>query len=153
MDAVIADVRECRITGDVNGLFTTIRHDSLLRHLAARMAADAECTLASKQPSTKTSPSAATLGHTSGHLGRGISHYTQAIDSLVALATRGTQSTLQHRPDAIEHDSRLRLHLHGAAEALTAASACLHATSRPTATTTSIPPHTPSAGSHPRPRA
>ncbi|WP_371632220.1 hypothetical protein OG693_04555 [Streptomyces sp. NBC_01259] len=125
-------------------------HVSLLCHLAARMAADAEYALASKQPSTKASPSAATLGQTSGHLGQAIAHYTHALTPLV---THGTQNTLQKQLDAIEDHSLLRLHLHDGAEALTAARACLHATSWPTATATSIPPHTPSAGPHPRPHA
>lgn len=153
LDAVIADVHECRITGDSNGLFTASRNVSLLCYLSAPMAADAEYALASKQPSTKASPSAATLGQTSGYLGQAIAHYTQALTPLVTLTTHGTQDTLQKQLDAIEDHSRLRLHLHDGAEALTATRACLHATSRPTATTTSIPPHTPSTGTHPRPHA
>ncbi|WP_326740368.1 hypothetical protein [Streptomyces sp. NBC_01022] len=111
MDAVIADVRTCRITGDGNGLFTATRHVSLLCHLTARLANDAEYALASKQPSTKASPPAATMSQTAGHLGQAIAHYTQALTPLVALTTRGTQNTIQEQIDGLAQDSWLRVHL------------------------------------------
>ncbi|MFJ6438657.1 hypothetical protein [Streptomyces sp. NPDC091416] len=150
VDAVITDVHEFRIPGDANGLFTATRHVSLLCHLAARMAAETEYALV---PSVKKSPTAATLAQTAGHLGRAIAHYTQALAPLVALTTRGTQSAIQEHVSGLVHHSRLRRHLEGSAEALTAARDCLHGSSRPTPTRTPIPPHTPSASTHTRPRA
>lgn len=151
MDAVIADVRACRITGDGNGLVTATRHVSLLCHLAVRLANDAEYALASK-PSTKASPPAAAMAQAAGHLGQAIADYTQALTPLVALTTRGTQNMIHEQIDGLAQDSWLRVHLRYEAEALTAARNCLHAIDCPIATTTSLPPHTPSTGTHPRTR-
>ncbi|WP_371551337.1 hypothetical protein OG266_38240 [Streptomyces sp. NBC_00554] len=128
VDAVIADIRGHRITGDGSGLFTATRHIGLLCHLAARMAADAEYQLA---PNISDLPPAQTLGQTAAHLGRAIAHYTQALSPLVTLAQPGAQATLQKQLDAIDQHSRLRVHLDDAGKALAAARACLGAPRNP----------------------
>ncbi|MCX4884682.1 hypothetical protein [Streptomyces sp. NBC_00847] len=128
VDAVIADLRDHPITGDGSGLFTATRHIGLLCHLAARMAADAEYQLA---PNIAGLPPAEALGHTTGHLGRAIAHYTQALSPLVTLARPGAQATLQKQLDAIDQHSRLRVYLDDAGRALAAARACLGVSRRP----------------------
>ncbi|MFF7174718.1 hypothetical protein [Streptomyces pseudovenezuelae] len=137
-DAVIADMRDHRITGDGSGLFTATRHIGLLCHLAARMAADAEYQLA---PNIAGLPRAEALGQTTGHLGRAIAHYTQALAPLITLAQPRAQATLQKQLDAIGQHSRLRVHLDDAGQALAAARACLGAPCRPTtpSATASVP--------------
>ncbi|MER5826164.1 hypothetical protein ABT086_28860 [Streptomyces mirabilis] len=138
VDAVIADLRDHRITGDGSGLFTATRHIGLLCHLTARMATDAEHQPA---PNIAGLPTAQALGQTTGHLGRAIAHYTQALAPLIALAKPGTQATLQKQLDAIEQHSRLRVHLDDAGKALAAARACLGVLRRPAtpSTTTAVP--------------
>jgi hypothetical protein len=71
---------------------------------------------------------------------------------LATLAAPGAQTTLQKQLDAIEHHSRIRVHLHDAAQALTAARACLHAPHQPAATPEPTPPHAPATGIRHRPR-
>ncbi|WP_329269050.1 hypothetical protein [Streptomyces sp. NBC_01451] len=134
VDAVIADMRDHRITGDGSGLFTATRHIGLLCHLAARMAADAEYQLA---PNIAGIPPAEALGLTTGHLGRAIAHYTQALAPLVTLAQPGGQTTLHKQLDAIDQHSRLRVHLDDAGQDLAAARACLGAPRRPATPSTS----------------
>ncbi|MEU9369531.1 hypothetical protein AB0D71_33625 [Streptomyces avermitilis] len=131
VDAVIADLRDHRITGDGSGLFTATRHIGLLCHLTARMATDAEHQPA---PNIAGLPPAQALGQTTGHLGR-------ALAPLIALAKPGTQATLQKQLDAIEQRSRLRVHLDDAGKALAAARACLGVLRRPAtpSTTTAVP--------------
>ncbi|MGW2721051.1 hypothetical protein [Streptomyces sp. NPDC001492] len=133
VDAVMADLREHRITGDGNGLFTATRHIGLLCHLAASMAADVEYQLA---PNIAGLPPAEALGQTTGHLGRAIAHYTQALAPLVALARPGAQTTLQKQLDAVGLHSRLRVHLDDADQALAVARACLGTPRRPAAPST-----------------
>ncbi|MFF4361558.1 hypothetical protein [Streptomyces sp. NPDC001604] len=128
MDAVIADLREHRITGDGIGLFTATRHIGLLCHLTARMAADVEYQLA---PNIAGLPPAEALGQTTGHLGRTIAHYTQALAPLVALARTGAQATPPKQLDAIDQHTRLRVHLDDAGQSLAAARACLGTPRRP----------------------
>lgn len=128
VDAVIADMHDHRITGDGSGLFTATRHIGLLCHLAARMATDAEYQLA---PNIAGLPPAEALGQTTGHLGRAIAHYAQALSPLVTLAQPGAQATLQKQLDAIDQHSRLRVHLDDAGQALAAARACLGVPRRP----------------------
>jgi hypothetical protein len=132
VDTVITDMRDHRITGDGSGLFTATRHIGLLCHLTTRMAADAEYQLAANIASI---PPAEALGQTTGHLGRAIARYTQA------LAQPRAQTTLQTQLDAIDQVSHLRVHLDNAGQALAAARACLGAPRRPTtpSTTASVP--------------
>ncbi|MFE3184277.1 hypothetical protein ACFXKR_25920 [Streptomyces violascens] len=122
VDAVIADIRQHRITADGTGLFTVTRHISLLCHLASGLAADTEYQLA---PNSRGLPPADTLGQAAGHLGRAIAHYTQALTPRVPLAQPGAKDTLQRQLDALDHHSRLRVHLDDAGVALEAARACL----------------------------
>ncbi|MGY5035842.1 hypothetical protein ACWC9U_34490 [Streptomyces sp. 900116325] len=75
VDAVVADIRDHRITVDGTSMFNMARHIGLLRHLAASMAADAEYQLA---PNVAALPPAENLGASAGHVGRGLAHYTQA---------------------------------------------------------------------------
>ncbi|MFG2349638.1 hypothetical protein [Streptomyces phaeochromogenes] len=127
VDAVIADMRDHRITSDGSGLFTATRHIGLLCHLAARMAADTEYQLA---PNIAGLPPAEALGQTTGYLGRAIAH-TRTLAPLVTLAQPGAQTTVQKRLDAIDQHSRLRVHLDDADQALAAARACLGVPRRP----------------------
>ncbi|WP_326759184.1 hypothetical protein OHB35_15530 [Streptomyces phaeochromogenes] len=138
VDAVIADLRDHRITGDGSGLFTATRHIGLLCHLAARMAADAEYQLA---PNIAGLPPAEALGQTAGHLGRAIAHYTQALSPLVTLSRPGAQATLQKQLDAIDQHGRLRVRLDDAGQALAATRVCLGVPGRPAtpSTTASVP--------------
>jgi hypothetical protein len=138
VDAVIADMRDHRITVDGSGLFTATRHIGLLCHLAARVAAAAEYQLA---PNIAGIPPAEALGQTTGHLGRAIAGYTQALAPLVALAQPRAQARLQTQLDAIDQVSHLRVHLDNAGQALAAARACLGAPRRPTtpSTTAAVP--------------
>ncbi|MEV7888436.1 hypothetical protein ACWD3I_29785 [Streptomyces sp. NPDC002817] len=142
VDAVIADIREHRISGDRSGLFTLIRHIGLLCHLAAGMAADAEYRLAANVAGL---PSAEALGQTVAHLGRAIAHYTRAVAPLVALAQSGAQATLQMQLDALDQHSRLRVHLDDAGQALAAARGSLSHPDRPamSGTATTFPVHGP----------
>jgi hypothetical protein len=132
VDAVLADLRDHRITGDGHGLFTATRHIGLLCHLATRIAGDIEYQLAAHSPGLFT---AKNLGQTTVHLGQAIAHYTLALASLTTLAQTDTQATLQQQVDAIDHHS----HLHDAVRALAAARACLPVPQRP------APPNTTTA--------
>ncbi|WP_413100249.1 XF1762 family protein [Streptomyces sp. Inha503] len=129
VDAVTADVRDHHITVDGTGLFTATRHIDLLCHLAARMAADVEYQLA---PNIAGLPPAETLGTSAGHLGRAIAHYTQALAPLITLTTTA-QDTLRQKLDALDHHSRLRIHLDDAGRALAAARTALEAPRPPAA--------------------
>ncbi|MFE0188018.1 hypothetical protein [Streptomyces sp. NPDC058989] len=131
LNAVIADMRDHRITGDGSGLFTAIRHVDLLCHLTARMAADAEYRLVPDRPGTPARHAADALGQATGHLGRAIAHYTQALAPLIALAKPDAQPTLQRQFHAIDHHSRLCVHLDDASQALAAAHASLAARAPP----------------------
>ncbi|MGW0710195.1 hypothetical protein ACWD4G_30280 [Streptomyces sp. NPDC002643] len=122
VDAVIADLRDHRITGDGDGLVTATRHIGLLCHLAVRMAGDIEYQLV---PNASGLFSAKALGQTTGHLGRAIAHYTLALAPLAILARPGAQGTLQQQVDAIDHHGQLRVHVDDARQALAAARACL----------------------------
>ncbi|WP_326812273.1 hypothetical protein OIE62_07735 [Streptomyces scopuliridis] len=141
VDAVTADIRDHHITVDGTGLFNATRHIGLLCHLAARMAADVEYQLA---PNIADLPPAETLGRSAGHLGRAIAHYTQALAPLITLTT-GTQDTLQHKLDALNHRSRLRVHLDDAGRALAAARTALEVPQPPAVPSAPAPapPHAP----------
>ncbi|MEU9189250.1 hypothetical protein AB0D14_32840 [Streptomyces sp. NPDC048484] len=129
VDAVTADIRGHRNTVDGTGLFNVTRHVSLLCHLAARMAADAEYQLA---PNSAGLPPAETLCASAGHLGRAVAHYTQALAPLLVLTTTA-QDTLQHKLDSLDHHSRLRIHLDDGGRALAAARSALEAPRPPAA--------------------
>ena len=129
VDAVTADIRDHPITVDSTGLFTATRHIDLLCHLAARMAADVEYQLASNIADL---PPAETLGASTGHLGRAVAHYTQALAPLITLTTTA-QDTLQQKLDSLDHHSRLRIHLDDADRALTAARTALEVPRPPAA--------------------
>ncbi|MFJ9900698.1 hypothetical protein ACIQPR_45980 [Streptomyces sp. NPDC091280] len=136
--AVLSDLREHRVTGDGDGLFTATRHIGLLCHLAARMASDIEYQLVANSSGLFT---AQTLGETTGHLGQAIAHYTQALAPLAALAQPAAQAPLQQQADAIDRHRHLRVHLHDAGQALAAARACLqvpHHPGPPNTTTTAV---------------
>ncbi|WP_188278870.1 hypothetical protein [Streptomyces sp. CBMA152] len=130
VDAVLADMRDHRITADGTGLFNATRHIGLLCHLAAGLAADTEYQLA---PNSRGLPPAETLAQSAGHLGRAIAHYTQALTPLVCLATPGAQDTLQKQLDALDHHSRLRVHLDHVGVALKAVRVGLDVPHRPVA--------------------
>ncbi|MFD3415316.1 hypothetical protein [Streptomyces cyaneofuscatus] len=117
LDAMTADVRGHRITVDSTGLFDATRHISLLCHLAARMAADAEYQLS---PNIADLPPAEHLGASAGHLGQAVAHYTQALAPLLTL-TATAQDTPQQKLDSLDHHNRLRSHLDAAGRALAAA--------------------------------
>ncbi|MEV0472532.1 hypothetical protein [Streptomyces prunicolor] len=142
VDAVIADLRDHRVTGDGHGLFTASRHIDLLCHLAARMAGDIEYQLVHNASGLV---AAKTLGQTAGHLGRAIAHYTLALAPLATLAQPGARATLQQQFDAIAHHSHLRVHLADAGRALAAARACHGLPHR------SAPPNTTNAVAAPSP--
>ncbi|MCC2276236.1 hypothetical protein LKL35_12550 [Streptomyces sp. ET3-23] len=125
LDAVITDISDHRITGDDSGLFTAIRHIDLLCHLTALIAADTEYRLAPDRPGAPAWSSADALAQAASHIGRAVAHYTQALAPLVALAKPGAQDTIQKKFHAIDHHSRLRVHLDDAGQALAAARACL----------------------------
>ncbi|MFI9719799.1 hypothetical protein ACIHFE_09115 [Streptomyces sp. NPDC052396] len=131
LNAVIADMREHHITGDGSGLFTAIRRVDLLCHLAARMAADTGYRLVPGRPGARARHSADTLGQATGHIGRAVAHYTQALAPLVALAKPDAQTTIQQQFHAIDHHSRLRMHLDDAGQAMAAAHASLAGYHRP----------------------
>ncbi|WP_432104141.1 hypothetical protein [Streptomyces sp. bgisy091] len=117
VDAVTADIRAHHITVDGTGLFNATRHIGLLCQLAARMAADAEYQLSDV-------PLAKNLGASSGHLGRAIAHYTQALSPLITLTTT-VQPTLKQKFDSLDLHRHLRIHLDSAGRALTSASDAL----------------------------
>ncbi|MGW1194523.1 hypothetical protein ACWD4B_01490 [Streptomyces sp. NPDC002536] len=125
LDAVITDISGHRITGDGSGLFTAIRHIDLLCHLTALIAADTEYRLAPDRPDAPARPSADALSQAASHIGRAVAHYTQALAPLVALAEPGAQDTIQKKFHAIDHHSRLRMHLDDAGQALAAAHSSL----------------------------
>ncbi|MFD9925816.1 hypothetical protein ACFWZK_06530 [[Kitasatospora] papulosa] len=120
---------------DGTGLFNATRHIGLLCHLTSRMTADAEYQLA---PNIAGHPPAHILGRTAGHLGRAITHYTQALTPLITLTTTG-QHTLQHKLDSLDHHSRLQAHLGDAGRALTAARTALEAPQPPAAPSAPAP--------------
>lgn len=147
VDAVIADMYEHRITADGTGLFTVTRHIGLLCHLASDLAADTEYQLT---PNNRGLPPAKALGQATGHLGRAIAHYTQALAPLVPLAQPGAKDTLQNQLDALDHHSRLRVHLDDAGVALEAARACLDVRHRTPAVSPSAAPTPVPAAQHRR---
>ncbi|NEB01989.1 hypothetical protein [Streptomyces sp. SID13726] len=118
VDAVIADLRDHRITVDRTGLFNATRHIGLLCHLTTRMASDAQYQISSTVDGVLP---AEDLAAGAGHLGRAIAHYTLAFAPLTALTQLGTQAALQQQVDAIDHHSQLRVHLGDAGRALAAA--------------------------------
>lgn len=143
VDAAAADIRDHHITVDGTGLFNASRHIDLLCHLAARMAAEVEYQLARNVAGL---PLAEALGQSAGHLGRAVAHYTQALAPLITLTT-GTQDTLQHKLDALDHHSSLRVHLGDAGKALAAARTALEIPQTPSVPSAPapMPPHTPAA--------
>ncbi|MFD5111672.1 hypothetical protein ACFWNG_05045 [Streptomyces sp. NPDC058391] len=134
VDAVTADIRDHHITVDETGLFNAMRHIDLLCHLATRMAADVEYKIAN----VAGLPPVETLGQSVGHLGRAVAHYTQALAPLITLTT-GSQDTLQQKLDALDHHSRLRVHLDDAGRALAAARTALEVPQPPAVPSTSAP--------------
>ncbi|KUL53166.1 hypothetical protein [Streptomyces sp. NRRL S-1521] len=135
VDAVSADIRDHRISGDGTGLFNAVRHLDLLCHLTARMAADAEYQLA---PNVAGLPPTKTLGASAGHLGRAIAHYTQALAPLITLTTT-PQDTLQQKLDSLDHHRSLRIHLNDASRALAAARTALDVPQPRAAASTTVP--------------
>ncbi|WP_433549104.1 hypothetical protein ACQPZG_31620 [Streptomyces sp. CA-294286] len=106
------------------------------------MAVEAEYQLA---PNIAGLPPIETLGETAAHLGRAVAYYTEALVPLITLTT-GHQDTMQQQLDALDQDSKLRVHLTDAGQSLTAARSALLGQQLPAS------PSTPSAPLHLSPR-
>ncbi|MCZ4124134.1 hypothetical protein [Streptomyces sp. H39-S7] len=132
---MIADIPDYPITADDTSLFNSMRQGSLLCHLAASMAADVEYQLVWNVCDL---PPAKRLGRSVGQLGQAIAHSTQALAPLIALTTTA-QDTLQQKVDALEHHSRLRIHLDDADRALVSARTALEDPLSPTVTSAPTP--------------
>ncbi|MFF0740613.1 hypothetical protein ACFYVL_09440 [Streptomyces sp. NPDC004111] len=122
VDAVLTDIRDHSISADRHGLFHVTRHLSLLCHLTARFAGEAEYQLS---PNAAGLPPRQSLARTAVHLGKAVGHYTQALPPLHGLAAQAP-GTLPQQLEAIGLHSRLRVQLDDARQALESARTALH---------------------------